>query len=355
MTKINWDRISDGVERERHRMVWKPYGTPQILSLENSAFHDAPISVPWAIPEKLAVSVAITGAFFKPDQSPAQPITTTEIRDSAMAVLAEGASTVHIHVRDDDGFNTLSLPRFKAVIDPLKAKYPDLAVDGCLVPALAGEWEEMRKVLDTGLLDGAPINATATYIGDSLFAKPAPVMMEKTRLIVESGAVPEIAVYTDGDISNADRFLIKSGLVKTPAVWLILPALPGCSPMDNPRQMIDGLTRNVAAIRDIDPEGFIMVCAAGRASMYVATMAALMGLHIRVGMEDTYWLWPHRDDRIESNLQAYRLAAKLADVVGRPVATRAEYRQMIGAAPVAGVPAAGASAGVPAHAELARR
>ena len=54
--------------------------------------------------------------------------------------------------------------------------------------------------------------------------------------------------------------------------------------------------------RDIDPDGVIMVCAAGRASMYVATLAAVMGLHIRVGMEDSYWLWPHRDDRIESTL-----------------------------------------------------
>jgi len=187
-------------------------------------------------------------------------------------------------------------------------------------------------VLDSGLLDAAPVNATATYVGDSLFAKPAPVLMEKTRLIVESGAVPEIAVYTDGDVSNADRFLIKSGLIKTPAVWLILPALPGCSPMENPRQMIDGLTRSAAAIRDIDPDGVIMVCAAGRASMYVATLAAVMGLHIRIGMEDTYWLWPHRDDRIVSNRQTFELATQLASVVGRPVATQREYRELIGAA-----------------------
>jgi 3-keto-5-aminohexanoate cleavage enzyme len=87
----------------------------------------------------------------------------------------------------------------------------------------------------------------------------------------------------------------------------------------------------VAAIRDVDPDGLIMVCAAGRAAMYVATLAAVMGLHVRIGMEDTYWLWPHRDDRIASNSQVYGLAAKLADVVGRPVATPAEYRSMIGA------------------------
>lgn len=329
MTKVNWNLVNKGVQRERERMIWRPYGAPTILDLQHSALHDAPVSMPWTIPEKMAISVAITGAFFRHDQNPNQPLTPEEIRNSASECLAAGASTVHIHVRDDNGYNVLSYDRFHQVIEPLKAEYRDLAVDGCLVPALDGEWAEMRRVLESGLLDGAPINATATYIGDSLFAKPAPVMIEKARMIVESGAIPEIAIYTDGDVSNADRFLIRSGLISTPAVWLVLPALPGCSPMDNPRQMVDGLTRTVAAIRDIDERGMIMVCAAGRAANYVTTLAAAMGLHIRVGMEDSYWLWPHRDDRIRSNLQCYEIGAKLADVLGRSVATRAEYRDML--------------------------
>lgn len=330
MANVNWDIVNRGVKRENERMIWRPYGAPQVLDLANSAFHDAPISTPWDIPETIAISTAITGAFFRRDKNPNQPITPAEIRNSARECLEAGASTVHIHVRDDEGYNVLSYDRFHEVIEPLKAEYPDLAVDGCLVPALEGEWEEMKRVLQSGILDGAPINTTATYIGDSLFAKPAPVMIEKVRLIVESGAVPEIAVYTDADVGNADRFLIKSGLIKTPAVWLILPALPGCSPMENPRQMIEGLMRTVTTIRDIDEHGMIMVCAAGRASMYVATLAAAMGLHIRVGMEDTYWLWPHREDMIESNAQAFGFGAKLAEVLGRRVATRAEYRQMLG-------------------------
>lgn len=329
MAKIDWDRVNRGVARENERMIWRPYGAPTVLDLEHSTFHDAPISVPWNIPETLAVSVAITGAFFRKNQNPNQPITPTEIRDSARQCLEAGASTVHIHVRDDDGFNVLSLDRFAEVIEPLKRDYPDLSVDGCLVPALDGEWDEMKRVLQTKLLDGAPINTTTTYIGDSLFSKPAPVMIEKVRLIVESGGIPEIAVYTDADVSNADRFLIKSGLIKGPFFWLILPALPGCSPMENPRQMVEGLTRMVTTIRDVDPDGVIMVCAAGRASMYVATLAAAMGLHIRVGMEDTYWLWPHRDDRVQSNVQTYELAAKLGEVLGRRIATRQEYTDML--------------------------
>ncbi|MFH0175897.1 3-keto-5-aminohexanoate cleavage protein [Streptomyces cacaoi] len=330
MANINWDRVAKGVEREREKMIWRPYGIPTVLDLENSAFHDAAISDRWDIPEKLVVSVAITGAFFRHDQNPNQPLTPQDILSSAQQAMRAGASTVHIHVRDDEGYNVLSPERFEQVIQPLHEEFPELAVDGCLVPALDGEWDLMKKVLSSGLLDAAPVNATATYVGDSLFVKPAPILIEKTRLIVESGAKPEIAVYTDADVSNADRLLIRSGLIQGPAAWLVLPALPGCSPMDNPRQMIEGLTRTVGAIRDVDPDGFIMVCAAGRASTHVATLAALMGLHIRVGMEDTYFLWPHRDDRVESNAQALRIGQQIAEVVGRPVATPAEYRAMLG-------------------------
>lgn len=330
MTTIDWERVRSGVERERRRMIWRPYGLPTVLDLEQTAYHDAPISEPWAVADRLIVSVAITGAFFKASQNPAQPTTPAQILASAREVIEAGASTVHIHVRDDDGFNVLSLQRFREVIEPLHRDYPEVVVDGCLVPALAGEWDEMERVLQSGLLDAAPVNATATYIGDSLFVKPTPVLLEKTRLILDAGVKPEIAVYTDADVSNADRYLLRSGLVARGAVWVVLPALPGCSPMDNTRQMVDGLTRTLGTIRDVDPDGVIVVCAAGRASMHLASLAATLGAHIRVGMEDTYFKWPHRDDRIGSNLEVLRLAQNLAEVLGRPVATPREYRSMLG-------------------------
>lgn len=333
MVTIDWDRVSKGVERERNRMIWRPYGLPTVLDLEATAYHDEPISEPWDIPDRLVVSVAITGAFFKKEQNPAQPITPDEILGAAREVVDAGASTVHIHVRDDNGFNVLSLDRFRQVVEPLHEEYPDLVIDGCLVPALEGEWEEMKRVIDAGLLDAAPVNSTATYIGDSLFVKPTPILMEKTRLIVEAGSKPEIAVYTDADVSNADRYLLRSGLIESGAVWVVLPAIPGCSPMDNPRQMVEGLTRTIGTIRDVDPDGLILVCAAGRASTHLAALAATLGVHIRVGMEDTYLKWPHRPDRIESNLEALRLGQQLADVLGRPVATPAEYRSMMGLKP----------------------
>ena len=138
-----------------------------------------------------------------------------------------------------------------------------------------------------------------------------------------------VAVYTDGDIDNARRFLVESGVVKTPCYWIILPALPGGSPMHNPEQMVDGLQRMVRAIRDFDPEGFLMVSAAGRASTYLATFAILLGLHVRVGMEDTVWHYPHRDDLLKHNVDHFNQIRDIARLLGRDLMTPSEYRLAI--------------------------
>jgi 3-keto-5-aminohexanoate cleavage enzyme len=188
----------------------------------------------------------------------------------------------------------------------------------------------MKLALKEKLLDAVPVNTTAVFQGDALFAKPIPLMLEKTRLILESGAKPVVAVYADADVSNAQRYLFRSGLLESGQIWCVLPALPGCSPMDNPEQMFNGLLRFSSLIRDVDPDARILVCAAGRASSYLATVAAALGLHIRMGMEDTVWRWPHRNEKLESNLQALENGKQIADALGRNVATFQEYREIVG-------------------------
>jgi 3-keto-5-aminohexanoate cleavage enzyme len=327
---IKWDKVARGMERAENRMIWKPYGLPEITNPSGSAFHDGEIQKKWNVSEKVIVQASITGAFYSKNGNPNQPITPKEIRDEARACLLEGASSVHIHVRDDKGYNTLSKERFEEVILPLRDEFPDLSVDGCMVTAIAGEWDAMKDCLNSHVLDGVPINTTAVFNGDALFAKPVPMMLEKTRLIMESGAAPIIAVYTDADVNNADRFLYQSGLLGPGQVWCILPGIPGCSPMETPHQMIDGLLRFKRLIDDVDPQAKMLVCSAGRASSYLVTAAALLGLHMRVGMEDTVWQWPHRDVKLKSNVDAVRQAMTIANALGRDVATQAEFRQIMG-------------------------
>jgi 3-keto-5-aminohexanoate cleavage enzyme len=327
---IDWDKVAEGVERARRRIVWKPYGAPEIVDPEHTIFHDGKIQPAWGVSRKIIVQTAITGAFFSRRGNPNQPISVEEILKSARECALNGASAIHLHVRDEKGYNVLDVDRFRAVVEPLREEFPGISIDGCYVCALEGEWERMQEALDAKVLDAVPINSTAVFQGDSLFAKPIPLLLEKTRMIIESGAKPIVAVYTDADVSNADRYLFQSGLLGEGQVWCVLPALPGCSPMDNPMQMVNGLLRFKALIEDVDPQAKILVCGAGRASSYLVTVAGALGLHLRVGMEDTVWRWPHRDDKLESNLQALESGKQIAEVLGRDVANFAEYREIVG-------------------------
>jgi 3-keto-5-aminohexanoate cleavage enzyme len=347
MSGIDWSRVENAATRNGNRMVWKPYGIPDVVDPFQSAFAPGLEVLPaWDIPETIVVSAALTGAFFSRKANPNQPITTDELLAEARASLEAGATTVHVHVRDDHGYNVLDPDRFSTVIDPLREEHPELVADGCLVCALEGEWERMREVLGRGTLDVVPVNTTAVYCGDSLFAKPAHMMIEKARLVQEAGAKVQIAVYADADVDNAARYLIRPGVLEKPYYWIVLPALPGCSPMHNPRQMVEGLTRIVHSIYDLDPDSVILVCAAGRASIYLTALAAMMGLHVRVGMEDTVWMWPHRSELIQSNAEQVRAAVSLATLLGRRVATSEEYRELIGL-PSRAPAAAGASPATP--------
>ena len=156
------------------------------------------------------------------------------------------------------------------------------------------------------------------------------MFIEKTRLCQELGVKCQVAVYDDGDVDNAYRYLIKTGLLEQLYYWIILPTLPGGSPMHNPRQMVSGLMRLIELIYDIDRDSIIIVCAAGRASSYLAIFALLLGLHIRVGMEDTVWKYPHKDDLIQLNADHFRSFKAIAELMGRQVATGNEYRELIG-------------------------
>jgi 3-keto-5-aminohexanoate cleavage enzyme len=328
--KIKWDQVKKWVGRTGLKTSWKAYGMPEALDPFTSRFADVDPLPRWNISPKVLISTTITGAFFSKRTNPRQPITTDEIRASAEECIKAGAPCIHIHVRDESGFNVLDPARFRDVIEPLRAQYPDAVFDGCLVAVSDEENAAMEPMMRSGLLDAIPVNTTAICCGDSMFFKAPHVVIEKARLAMECGTKPIIAVYDDGDIDNARRFLIASGLLEKPYYWIILPALPGCSPMHSPNAMADGLLRMVRLIREIADDSFICVCAAGRATTYLATFAILLGLHVRVGMEDTIWPWPHRDQLLTSNLEHFELVRNIAHLLGRELMTAAEYRSEIG-------------------------
>jgi 3-keto-5-aminohexanoate cleavage enzyme len=76
------------------------------------------------------------------------------------------------------------------------------------------------------------------------------------------------------------------------------------------------------------------VCAGGRNWLPFSTMAIMMGFDmVRVGMEDSVYMYPHRDEKIRTSADAVRKIRTIAEEMGREIATPDEARQILGIKP----------------------
>ena len=282
----------------------------------------------WDIPDKVVIKAAVTGGVIRRARNPNQPYTLDEIRKAAMECIKAGVTSVHIHPRTPDGEDVQDREEFirglHYIIDPIKEKYSDnVLVDGC---ALLPDFKDEVAVIKTGLLESSPVNP---FVMGNI--TPRRRLQAEAQMMQENGVKPEIAIRCDGDIDRAKCWLIDTRIVVKPLCWLLLPnfALGGTA-LPNAFAMAENLMWQVRQIREIEPESVIMVCMAGRASSYLSTMAMLLGLQVRVGMEDTYFKWPHKEDIIESNAKIVADTMALANILGRKPATANEYRALMG-------------------------
>ena len=102
--------------------------------------------------------------------------------------------------------------------------------------------------------------------------------------------------------------------------------------MTNPKAMIEALLFFIRRIREVDPSDkpFITVSLSGRASSYITALTTLLGHHVRVGMEDTIYKYPHKEDILTTNTESVKIAIDIVEALGRRPATAEEYRKSLG-------------------------
>jgi 3-keto-5-aminohexanoate cleavage enzyme len=75
-------------------------------------------------------------------------------------------------------------------------------------------------------------------------------------------------------------------------------------------------------IRQNVPGCLIGIYAGGRNWLPMTVMGMLLGADIvRVGIEDAYWMWPHRDEIVKNNVDVVKMTVDLAGMLGRKVVT----------------------------------
>lgn len=283
----------------------------------------------WDIPEIVIIKVALCGAFVDKEQNPNQPYSKEEVLKEALECIEMGATSIHLHVRDEKGGSCGDIKAFEFIVNEIRKRYGDsIVVDGC---AQFGEnFEQAVAPVTQRLFEVSPVNPVAGFVDDNIRYVPPTAIKAQAIYFQEMGCKVQVSIHDTGSIGNARRFLIDTGILKKPYYWIILPELPGFFYMPHPIAMSEGLIFLVNRLREIDKDSIIMVCAAGRASSYITALSMVLGLHVRVGMEDTIWRHPHKDDLIKSNAEVVRSTIEMAKQLGRRVATAEEYRKLIG-------------------------
>jgi 3-keto-5-aminohexanoate cleavage enzyme len=245
-----------------------------------------------------------------------------------MQSIEAGAVCIHIHARSDEGNSVDDLDdllrKYHLIIDPIKEKYGNNVIID--LNTVMPTFENEMALIKSGLAELSPVN---TYIEGTVI--PKKYVQAEVHLMQENGVKPQIAVYCDGDIDRAKSWLIDTGIIEKPLIWDLLPSYArGGTPIYDEFSMAEILMWQVRQIRHIDPESVIMVAGSGRPSSYLTTMAIVLGLHVKVGMEDTYFRWPHKDDIIDSNAKVVADTIAIARALGRRPATANEYRALLG-------------------------
>jgi 3-keto-5-aminohexanoate cleavage enzyme len=271
----------------------------------------------------LIVNAALTGMVPTKEDNPNVPTTPAEIAADAARCRAAGASIVHLHARDADGVPTYEPGVYAEVVAAVREAAPDVVVCVSTSGRTFKRFEERAAVLD---LDGdlKPELASLT-LGSLNFPTQAsvnePSMIRRlAERMNERGIVPELEVFDLGMLDYA-RYLIEREVLRPPFyVNLLLGSLGTLAA--TPAHL-------TTLVTSLPPETTWAAAGIGRFQRSVNAMAVTMGGHVRVGLEDNLWLDP-RKERAASNVELVERVVRVAEAVGRPVATPDEARRVVG-------------------------
>ncbi|MDF0601851.1 3-keto-5-aminohexanoate cleavage protein [Psychromarinibacter sp. C21-152] len=297
---------------------------------------------------RIVITCAVTGSIHTPSMSPYLPVTPDEITESALGAAEAGASILHLHARDpDDGRPSASADHFMAFLPRLKQATDavlNLTTGGSAIMTLDDRLAAPKRAepemcsLNMGSMNFAIYPAAERITewkhdwekpflenSDDLVFKNTPRDIARilTEMGRERGARFEFECYEVGHLYMLRHFMDR-GLVEAPVfIQFVFGVLGGIGP--DP----ENLTHMVRIADKLFGDAYAFsVLAAGRHQMPMAAMAAAMGGHVRVGLEDSLMI--ARGQLARSNAEQVAKVRGIVEGLGREVAGPAEAREMLG-------------------------
>lgn len=293
------------------------------------------------------ISCAVTGSIHTPTMSPHLPVTPDEIAAGAIEAAEAGATILHLHARDPDDGSPCSdpnvfrrfLPRIKAGCDAVinittggAATMPieeRLAGPSSLEPEMCSlnmgsmnfglypmmqRYDAWQHDWEVPYLDGSRDRVFRNTFQD--------IEMILERMGKGCGTRFEFECYDIGHLYTLAHY-VERGLVEPPFfVQSIFGILGG----------IGADQENLMHMRRIADKLFgddyqWSVLAAGRHQTSFVTMGAMLGGHVRVGLEDNLYL--SKGVLAESNAVQVAKIRRILEELSLEVATPAEARNML--------------------------
>lgn len=297
---------------------------------------------------KIIITCAITGSIHTPTMSDALPYKPQDIAEQAIGAAQAGASILHLHARDpqtghpssDPAHYAAFLPQIKSGCDAIVNMTTGGSAIMTLQQRLAAPMANAPEMcsLNMGSINFALYPMADRYEAfkfdweepflrttDDLVFKNTPrdIAGVLHKMGAERGARFEFECYDMSHLTMLKHF-VDRGLVEGPIfiqfVMGVLGGMPASA--DNllhMKRMADGYFGDAYQFS---------VLAAGRHQMPLATMAAGMGGHVRVGLEDSLYI--SRGVLARSNAEQVAKIRALVEGLGREVATPDEVRGMLG-------------------------
>jgi uncharacterized protein (DUF849 family) len=288
---------------------------------------------------EVVITCAVTGAGDTVGRHPGVPVTPEQIAGAAIESARAGAAVVHCHVRDPDtGRGSRDVALYAEVMDRIRASGVDVVVN--LTAGMGGDVEigpgEEPLQLGPGTDLVGPLTRLAHVeellpeictldcgtlnFGDdnSIYVGTPAQLRAGARRIVELGVKPELEIFDTGNFWFTLQ-LIKEGIIDETALWQFCFGIPWGMPAEPSLLM--------SLVNMLPANAVWTSFAISRNQMPWVAQSAILGGHVRVGLEDNLYL-----DKgvLASNAELVDRAVNIIERLGARVADASRAREILG-------------------------
>lgn len=328
------------IENEMQEIVNKVLREPKIPTLDKKLIVEA--STPGHFPGLLWEHFGIKNM---------PPRSIEEQVSSIVECVRAGAAGVHSHPRDpNDKYRYVShsaraeaVELKKKILDKVYQKVDFVPLSHAFHPK---NWEDLaetdfitpvKELLDLGrgnkyiqgsVMIGAPGPNTRKGLLSTWFT--ANSLREGIAFLEENNIKPLIACHVDQLVWFKEN-VIDAGVMKTRPHLNIQDGKHGLNRVFTDPMSYINIINSIELVKKLVPDSTIGLHIGGRNWLPMTVLGIMLGVDlVRIGIEDQFWAYPHKDEFIKNPAESVAKVVQIARGLGREIATPDEARKILG-------------------------